>query len=101
MYQYFNLDNSRFENLVIAICKEILGQGVQGFSVGRDGGKDGEFNGKADNYPSKQGAWEGKIIIQAKHTQDINKHFLEPDFFSENSNTNILAQEVIKVKKNV
>lgn len=99
MYQYFDLDDTRFENLVIAICKEILGQGVQGFSAGRDGGKDGEFNGKADNYPSKQGAWEGKIIIQAKHTLDINKHFLESDFYSENSNTNILAQEVVKVKK--
>lgn len=98
MYQYFDLDDTRFENLVIAICKEILGQGVQGFSVGRDGGKDGEFNGKADNYPSKQGAWEGKVIIQAKWTSGVNKHYTDSDFYSAKGNTSILAEELCKIK---
>ena len=37
MHQYFDLDDSRFENLVVAICKQILGEGTQGFSVGADG----------------------------------------------------------------
>ncbi|UKH18717.1 ABC-three component system protein [Actinobacillus pleuropneumoniae] len=101
MYQYFDLDDGRFENLVIAICKEILGQGTQGFSVGADGGKDGEFYGTANSYPNTQEPWRGKCIIQAKHTQGVNKHFTDPDFYSENSKNNILAKEVVKIKKMV
>ena len=101
MYQYCDLDDSRFENLVVAICKKILGEGTQGFSVGTDGGKDGEFCGKANSYPSEREPWEGLTIIQAKHTQGINKHFTDPDFYSENSESNVLAKEVIKIKKMV
>jgi len=101
MHQYFDLDDSHFENLVVAICKQILGEGTQGFSVGADGGKDGEFYGKANSYPSEREPWEGHTIIQAKHTQGINKHFTDPDFYSENSGSNILAKEVIKIKKMV
>ena len=76
MYQYFDLDDARFENLVIAICKELLGHGTQGFSKGADGGKDGEFQGKASLFPTLQQPWEGKTIIQAKHTQGVNKHLV-------------------------
>lgn len=101
MYQYFDLDDTRFENLVIAICKEILGQGVQGFSVGRDDGKDGEFNGKANLYPSQQQPWNGKVIIQAKWTSGINKHYTDSDFYSKESQSNLLAKELIKVKSKV
>ncbi|WP_133543309.1 ABC-three component system protein [Mesocricetibacter intestinalis] len=101
MYQYFDLDDSRFENLVIAICKEILGQGVQGFSVGRDDGRDGEFDGKANLYPSQQQAWDGKVIIQAKWTSGINKHYTDSDFYSEEGKSNLLAKELIKVKSKV
>lgn len=101
MYQYFDLDDTRFENLVIAICKEILGQGVQDFSVGRDGGKDGEFNGKANLYPSQQQPWDGKVIIQAKWTSGINKHYTDSDFYSKESKSSLLAKELIKVKSKV
>lgn len=101
MYQYFDLDDTRFENLVIAICKEILGQGVQGFSVGRDDGKDGEFDGKANLYPSQQQPWDGKVIIQAKWTSGINKHYTDSDFYSEEGKSNLLAKELIKIKSKV
>lgn len=99
MYQYFDLDDRRFENLVIAICKQILGQATQGFTKGADGGKDGEFHGTANEYPSKSSPWVGTTIIQAKHTQGVNKHFLDSGFFGNNSC--ILAKEAIKVKNMV
>lgn len=101
MYQYYDLDDSRFENLVLAICEELLGLGVQGFTKGADGGKDGKFVGTAKQYPSENNAWSGTIIIQAKHTTGVNKHFKDTDFYSEKSKTNILAKEVAKIKEMV
>lgn len=101
MYQYYDLDDTRFENLVLAICEELLGLGVQGFAKGADGGKDGKFVGTAKQYPSENNAWNGTIIIQAKHTTGVNKHFKDTDFYSKKSKTNILAKEVAKIKKMV
>ena len=50
------------------------------FSVGTDGGKDARFTGKANKYPSESKQWEGKIIIQAKHTQRPNASCSDSDF---------------------
>lgn len=97
MYQYQDIHDSDFEKLVIYICSEILGEGVQGFSKGADGGKDGKFCGTANLYPSKASPWQGTTIIQAKHTTGINKHFLESDFYSINSKTCIINEEIEKI----
>ncbi|NOL51807.1 ABC-three component system protein [Pelistega suis] len=97
MYHYEDIEAPQFEKLVIAICQHILGEGVQGFTAGRDGGKDGVFVGKANSYPSLQTPWEGTIVIQAKHTYGINKHFLETDFYGNNSC--VLSKEAEKIKK--
>ena len=99
MFQYYDLSPDEFENLTIAICKEILGTGAQGFAKGADGGKDGYFSGSANLFPSTRAPWEGITLIQAKHTTGINKHFLDSDFYSNSSKTCILATEVLKVKK--
>lgn len=98
MYQYQDMSPSEFENLVVAICKEILGQGAQGFATGPDGGRDAKFTGKANLYPSAQLPWEDTTIIQAKHTIGINKDFKESGFYSSTSNSNTLALEVKKIK---
>ena len=98
MYQYQDMSASEFEKLVVAICKEILGEGTQGFAPGPDGGRDAKFNGKANLYPSTQLPWEGTTIIQAKHTIGINKDFKESGFYSSTSNSNTLALEVKKIK---
>ena len=71
-YPLENLDDTEFENLVALICSEILGIGTVVFSKGKDFGKDAKFYGKANNYPSKSEPWNGKIVIQAKHTDKIN-----------------------------
>lgn len=97
-YPLENLTDAEFEELVALICSEILGTGVVVFSIGKDGGKDARFNGKANNYPSKSEPWSGKIIIQAKHTQRPNASCSESDFQS------ILKKSVIpsinKLKEN-
>ena len=81
-YPLENLTDTEFENLVALICSEILGKGTVVFSDGQDGGRDAEFNGMANNFPSKSKPWSGKIIIQAKHTQRNNASCSESDFQS-------------------
>lgn len=71
-YPLENLTDTEFENLVALICSEILGTGTVIFTDGKDGGRDAKFYGKANNFPSKSKPWDGKIVIQAKHTDKIN-----------------------------
>lgn len=81
-YPLENLTDTEFESLVALICSEILGTGTVIFSVGKDGGKDARFNGEANNFPSKSKPWNGKIIIQAKHTQRPDASCSDSDFQS-------------------
>lgn len=67
-YPLYNLNDEEFEKLVALICEEILGMGTFVFSVGKDGGRDAKFTGKANKFPSEASPWNGKFIIQAKHT---------------------------------
>ena len=93
-YPLENLTDTEFQDLVALICEQILGMGTIVFSVGKDGGKDAKFSGKANNYPSKTEPWNGKIIIQAKHTQRNGASCSDSDFKS------ILKKEVIpKISK--
>lgn len=71
-YPLEELTDSEFEKLVALICSEVLGVSTVIFSEGKDGGKDARFNGRANNFPSKSKPWEGKIVIQAKHTKRPN-----------------------------
>jgi hypothetical protein len=71
-YPLENLTDTEFENLVALICSEILGTGTVIFTDGKDGGRDAKFYGKANNFPSESKPWDGKIVIQAKHTDKIN-----------------------------
>jgi hypothetical protein len=57
-----------------------LGTGTINFSTGADGGRDGTFTGKAENFPSKASPWEGKFIIQAKHTEKPTAKCSDYDF---------------------
>lgn len=67
-YPLYNLNDEDFEKLSALICEQILGAGTIVFSSGKDGGRDAKFTGKADNFPSKSEPWDGRFIIQAKHT---------------------------------
>jgi hypothetical protein len=72
--------DKEFEDLVALICERILGMGTIVFSIGKDGGKDAKFQGTANKFPSETNPWEGKIIIQAKHTKRPNASCSDSDF---------------------
>ncbi len=95
---YHRLSDLQFEELVIEFCVELLGQGVQGFVSGKDGGRDAQFNGVAKAFPSESSAWQGKIVIQAKHTERPDASFSEPDFSGETASS-ILGKEMPRIKK--
>lgn len=69
-----------FENLVVQLCHQFLGPGTSRFSAGADGGRDAFFEGTADDYPSAREPWSGKLVIQAKHTENVNASCADGDF---------------------
>jgi hypothetical protein len=97
MVIYTDLSATQFEELVIEFCVDLLGYGVQGFVTGMDGGRDARFCGRAQLVPSTSDPWDGTIVIQAKHTELLNKSFSEADF-SGDGDDSILAKEVERVK---
>jgi len=97
-YAYEDLSETQFEQLVVAVCSEVFGIGVQPFAAGPDGGRDGKFVGKANEHPSKSDPWNGTTIIQAKHTNGINQRFSDADFFSPTSKTCVVAKEIPRIK---
>ena len=100
-YPLENLTDTEFENLIALICSEILGTGTVIFTYGKDGGRDAEFNGIANNFPSKSKPWSGKIIIQAKHTQRNNASCSESDFQSILKTSVIPAIQKLNEKKKI
>ncbi len=92
-YPLNELSSGEFENVVSSICEEILGTGTFIFSEGKDGGRDAKFTGRANYFPSKALPWEGKFIIQAKHTRKNGASCSDSDF------STILKNEVSSIKK--
>ena len=91
-YQYENLNEIDFENLIIAICQNILGIGCKTFSQGKDEGKDSWFEGKAENFPSCASQWEGVFVIQAKHTTSSEASCSDNNFYK--NQTSIVSKEI-------
>ena len=100
-YPLENLTDTEFENLVALICSEIFGTGTVIFTDGKDEGRDAEFNGIANNFPSKSKPWSVKIIIQAKHTQRNNASCSESDFQSILKTSVIPAIQKLKEKNKI
>lgn len=90
-----DLSEAEFENLVVAICREILGVGTTGFAPGPDGGRDGFFEGTANCFPSDTPA-TGKFVIQAKHAQSPVASCSDSAF-----KKTLLDKELLKVKRMV
>lgn len=98
-FAYEDLGDEQFENLIVFLCKCLLGISVQGFAKGPDGGRDAKFVGTAELHPSTSAPWIGTVIIQAKHTNGYNKHFLESDFFSSTGTNTVIGKEIPRIKK--
>jgi len=92
------MSNSQFEEVVAAICRRILGAGTARFASGKDGGRDARFLGTAAEIPSKASPWTGCVVVQAKHTEGINKSCSDPDFFSATSDSCVVAKEIDRIK---
>ena len=95
--EYSNLSDRQFEELVVEFCVELLGAGVQAFVTGADGGRDAKFHGTAELIPSKTNPWNGKVVIQAKHTEFQTKAFSEAEFSGEKE-TSIISEELVRIK---
>lgn len=98
-YAYEDLGEDQFEQLVVLLCRRLLGMGAQGFAKGVDGGRDAKFVGTAELLPSKAAPWIGTVIAQAKHTNGYNRSFSEGDFFNAKSENTVIGKEVPRIKK--
>ena len=98
-YAYEDLGDDQFEELVVFICRRLLGMGTQGFATGPDGGRDAKFVGTAQLIPSIAAPWKGTVIVQAKHTNGYNRSFSESDFFNSKSVNTVVGKEVTRIKK--
>ena len=94
---YENLTNEEFENLVIRICKEILGIGCKSFSIGKDAAKDSWFTGTAQHYPSNTSPWAGTFCIQAKQTKTYTASCSDNEFSV--NQTSVLAKEIARLNE--
>lgn len=100
-YPLYNMNCDDFESMVIMICDHILGPSTIPFAKGKDGGKDGKFIGKANCIPSEAEPWNGKIIIQAKHTERLNASCSDYDFNKRLNNEVIPAIKKLKEDNNI
>lgn len=62
-----NLHWREFERLVVFYLKEKVGDGLSAFDGSRDEGRDAEFHGTANEFPSKSRPFKGDWIFQVKH----------------------------------
>jgi hypothetical protein len=96
-YRLENLSEDDFERLVNRLCQRVLGTGTVSFLKGKDGGRDGRFEGTANNYPSCKEPWKGKFIIQAKHTSSHAASCTDKDFFSDKNKKCVINEEIPKI----
>lgn len=66
MFQLHTLGWHSFQQLCLSVLREILGQTVESFLDGNDGGRDGAFSG---NWSPQRGeSLSGKFVVQCKFT---------------------------------
>lgn len=92
-YHLHELSGDKFEELVIHICRKVLGTGVVNFSAGPDGGRDAKFEGIANNFPSQSLPASGKFIVQAKGTANPVAKCSSTEFKNK-----VLKKEIPRIK---
>lgn len=72
-YDLTRLGSRAFEQLVVSLCHQEIGPGVQVFGDGPDGGREATFDGTIDWSPTVLGAgadgddrWHGYTVLQSK-----------------------------------
>lgn len=92
------LGDDQFESLVVELARELFGEAIQGFTKGRDGGRDARFVGTAERFPSAASPWTGVTIIQAKHDNGLLGHYAESSFGGE-IDSSVITGEIKKLQK--
>lgn len=92
-YRLYELHDDEFERLVVRICIRWLGEGVTPFAQGKDGGRDGKFQGKAICFPSSTDPLSGHFVLQAKHVNASDRSCSDRDFAT------LLKAEHSKIKR--
>jgi hypothetical protein len=92
-YRLHEINDREFERLVVRICVHWLGEGVQPFTDGPDGGRDGKFHGTAARFPSENNPLSGHFVLQAKHVASADRSCSDRDF------ERLMRKEHPKVKR--
>jgi hypothetical protein len=92
-YRLHEINDREFERLVVRICVHWLGEGVQPFAEGPDGGRDGKFEGTAARFPSPNDPLSGHFVLQAKHIAFADRSCSDRDF------ERLMKKEHPKVKR--
>lgn len=97
-YAYHDIYPQHFEAVVVSICHDLLGPGVQEFAAGPDGGRDAKFVGRAQRFPSDSAPLTGKWVVQAKHTTDPIAKFSDASF-SGDGESSVLTTEIPRIRQ--
>ncbi|MGH1370326.1 MAG: ABC-three component system protein [Maritimibacter sp.] len=88
------MSDDDFEDLVVKISVDWLGEAVTPFAAGPDGGRDGKFAGKANSFPSTGDPLVGKVVLQAKHAASPIASYSDKPFQNE-----LKKREYPRIKK--
>jgi adenylylsulfate kinase-like enzyme len=91
MYNLHNLGWHSFQQLCLAIAREILGQTVESFLDSADAGRDGAFAGVWK--PLQGEALSGRFVIQCKFTSKRDKNLSLPDVKDEVAKARKLVED--------
>jgi hypothetical protein len=70
-YHLEELGPRAFEQLTVALASALFGPGVEVYGSGRDGGREGTFEGRIDWSNSGRSSWDGYTVIQAKQREHV------------------------------
>jgi len=76
-YNLENLNWREFERLCTHYFKDKIGEGVWASDGTKDQGRDAEFHGTANEFPSSKAPWAGNWIFQVKHRTTQNQSSLQ------------------------
>jgi len=71
--EFNHFSSQSFEQLVQAICVEVLGHGLVVFGSGPDGGREATFEGQVP-FPTYVDRWNGYIVVHAKCRQVLRNN---------------------------
>jgi len=80
-YDLHRLGWHEFQDLCHTVAREVLGQTIERFLDGRDGGRDGAFVGEWNAQAAQP--WTGRFVVQCKHTSVVGRNLRLSDLEDE------------------